>query len=86
MGSAYWPQTAEGRLLCVGLALYAFAMFGYITATVASFFVARDAERDNAPVAGQASVEALGRQIEELSNKIDSMQQPPARYPQLTRR
>jgi voltage-gated potassium channel len=63
MGSAYWPQTAEGRLLCVGLALYAFAMFGYITATVASFFVARDAERDNAPVAGRASVEALGRQI-----------------------
>ena len=41
MGSTYWPQTAEGRLMCVGLALYAFAMFGYITAIVASFFVAR---------------------------------------------
>jgi voltage-gated potassium channel len=86
MGSTYWPQTAEGRLLCVALALYAFAMFGYITATVASFFVARDAEQDNAPVAGQVSVDALGRQIEELSHKIDAMQQPPTRQPQLTRR
>jgi hypothetical protein len=37
-------------------------------------------------VAGQVSVDALGRQIEELSHKIDAMQQPPARYPQLTRR
>jgi voltage-gated potassium channel len=42
MGSAYWPQTAEGRALCVVLALYAFAVFGYVTATLASFFVARD--------------------------------------------
>ena len=38
------------------------------------------------PVAGQASVEALGRQIEELSHKVDALQQPSARYPQLTRR
>lgn len=45
MGSAYWPQTAEGRTLCVLLALYAFAMFGYVTATLATLFVSRDAER-----------------------------------------
>ena len=25
MGSEYWPQTVEGRVLCVFLALYAFA-------------------------------------------------------------
>jgi voltage-gated potassium channel len=44
MGSAYWPVTAEGRILCLLLAVYAFAVFGYITAAFASFFVGRDAE------------------------------------------
>lgn len=43
MGSAYWPVTAEGRVLCLLLAVYAFAIFGYITAALASFFVGRDA-------------------------------------------
>ena len=48
MGSEHWPRTAEGRLVCLLLSIYAFAMFGYITATLASFFVGGDAagERD----------------------------------------
>lgn len=45
MGSEYWPQTPAGRLLCLFLALYAFAVFGYVTAALASFFIGRDAER-----------------------------------------
>lgn len=28
MGSEYWPQTAEGRILCLLLSVYAFAVFG----------------------------------------------------------
>lgn len=43
MGSDYWPRTPEGRVLCFLLALYAFAVFGYVTAAIASFFVGRDA-------------------------------------------
>ena len=43
MGSAYWPQTGAGRVLCMLLSLYAFAVFGYVTALLASFFVDRDA-------------------------------------------
>ena len=39
MGSDFWPRTPEGRVLCVLLALYAFAVFGYITASMASLFV-----------------------------------------------
>lgn len=42
LGSEYWPQTVEGRILGWLLALYAFAIFGYITATIASFFVGQD--------------------------------------------
>jgi voltage-gated potassium channel len=43
MGSAYWPLTLEGRILCWLLALYAFGVFGYLTAAIASFFIGKDA-------------------------------------------
>ncbi|MBA3818078.1 MAG: ion transporter [Deltaproteobacteria bacterium] len=52
MGSQDWPQSVEGRVLCVLLALYAFAVFGYVTATLASFFIGRDGEREHVQVAG----------------------------------
>jgi voltage-gated potassium channel len=42
MGSDYWPRTAEGRFLCLLLAFYAFAVFGYVTAAIAAYFVDRD--------------------------------------------
>ena len=42
MGSDYWPRTAEGRILCLLLAMYAFAVFGYVTAAIAAFFVDTD--------------------------------------------
>lgn len=48
MGSEYWPQTAEGRILCLLLSVYAFAVFGYVTAAIADYFVDtdnRDAEK-----------------------------------------
>lgn len=39
MGSDYSPKTPEGQVLCFFLALYAFAVFGYVTATLATFFI-----------------------------------------------
>ena len=44
IGSQFWPATTEGRVLTVLLSLYGLAVFGYITAAFASFFVGRDAE------------------------------------------
>jgi voltage-gated potassium channel len=49
MGSEKWPLTIEGRILCLLLALYAFAIFGYLTATIASILVGRDLERRGSP-------------------------------------
>jgi voltage-gated potassium channel len=43
MGSDYWPRTPEGRLLCLLLAMYSFAVFGYVTAAIAAYFVDKDA-------------------------------------------
>jgi voltage-gated potassium channel len=48
MGSEYWPKTPDGRLLCLFLAVYAFTVFGYVTATLATFFIGSDARDENA--------------------------------------
>ena len=72
MGSAYWPETPEGRVLCVLLALYAFAVFGYVTATLATFFVSRDAERADAPIAGAAAIDDVREEIRALKQAIEA--------------
>ena len=70
MGSQYWPLTVEGRVLCVFLALYAFAVFGYVTATLATFFIGRDAEDDEAELAGARQLAALREEMIALREEI----------------
>jgi voltage-gated potassium channel len=72
MGSEYWPRTPEGRILCVILAMYAFAMFGYFTATIATFFIGRDAEDDKAEIAGTRQIEDLRKEIRELKELLQN--------------
>ncbi len=78
MGSDYWPKTAEGRILCVILALYAFAVFGYVTATLATYFVGRDAADSGAPVAGQDAIDALREEIARLREDVHALRPLPA--------
>ncbi len=73
IGSEYWPRTAEGRLLCLLLSLFAVAVFGYVTATLATFFIGRDAENESAEVAGAQSLKALQSEIAALRNEIRSL-------------
>lgn len=57
LGSAFWPVTNEGRILCFLLSLYGLAVFGYLTASFASFFVGRDVEtRDTQLPDGRTSI------------------------------
>lgn len=77
MGSQYWPQTFEGRVLCFFLALYAFAVFGYVTATLATFFVGRDAESEEAEIAGSDELAALRSEIKALREDIRALSQGP---------
>lgn len=42
IGSDYFPKSGEGRMLCLILSVYGFAVFGYVTATLATFFVHQD--------------------------------------------
>lgn len=73
LGSEYWPQSAEGRLLCLLLSLYAFAVFGYVTATLSTFFIGRDAENQEGELAGEASLQALRVEITALREEIRAM-------------
>ena len=74
LGSEYWPQTPEGRVLCIILSLFAFAIFGYITATIATFFLGRDAENEKSEFAGTKQVEALRKEIISLREMIKELQ------------
>lgn len=65
IGSAFWPATTEGRILCFLLSLYGLAVFGYITASFASFFIGRDAG-GGGEVAGSAEIAALRTEIAAL--------------------
>ncbi|MCA1566034.1 MAG: potassium channel family protein [Acidobacteria bacterium] len=70
MGSDYFPRTTEGRVLCFALAVYAFAVFGYVTATLATFFVGRDAANAEAEVAGAEQIEKLQAEIAALREEL----------------
>jgi voltage-gated potassium channel len=73
IGSDYFPQTAEGRVLCFILAIYAFAVFGYVTATLATFFIGRDAADEESEVAGSEQVNALRDDIAALRAEVRAL-------------
>lgn len=70
VGTDFWPLTVEGRVLCTLLSLYGFAVFGYITATLASFFIGRDVQAGKKPIAGSGDIEGLRMEIVELKKAI----------------
>lgn len=78
LGSQYWPQTFEGRVLGFFLALYALSVFGYITATLATFFIGRDAENTEAEVPGAHELVALRNELTALREEIRKLSQTPS--------
>lgn len=72
MGSQYWPQSPEGRALCLILAVYSLTVFGYITATLATYFIGRDAESDDTEIAGAKAIAALRQEILALRSELRS--------------
>lgn len=69
-GSQYWPETFEGRVLSILLALYAVAVFGYVTATLATYFIGRDAESADAELAGQRELVSLRAEVAALRAEL----------------
>ena len=88
LGSDYWPRTAEGRLLCLLIAMYAFAVFGYVTAALASFFVGREARDDAGDLPGAAQIARLTDELAalrlELRERLDLGEPGAVRQPRPT--
>ena len=74
IGSDFWPVTAAGRILALLLSVYGLAVFGYITASFASFFIGRDAEAPEASVAGSADLDRLADEIRALRLQLARME------------
>lgn len=70
LGSGYWPQTPEGRVLCIILSLYAFSVFGYVTAALATFLVGREVKQDENPLLDAASITSLHEEVTQLREEI----------------
>ena len=73
IGSDYFPTSAEGRALCLVLAIFGFAVFGYVTAALATYFVGRDADSKDAELAGQDSINALVAEVRLLREEVRSL-------------
>jgi voltage-gated potassium channel len=71
VGSDIFPQTAEGRFLCLLMAGVAFAIWGYVTATLATFFVGRDAENEKGELASAKAVEQLREEVRALRMTLE---------------
>jgi voltage-gated potassium channel len=72
LGSSYWPQSGEGRVLCILLSFYAFAVWGYVTASLATYFVGKDADNDEAEIPGRKDIDMLRDELAGLRNDIRS--------------
>ena len=73
LGSQFWPETFEGRVLSVILSMYAIAIFGYLTATLASYFIGRDAESGEAELAGAQALAEIRRELVALRAEVGAL-------------
>jgi voltage-gated potassium channel len=69
MGSAYWRRRGRAACSACCLSLYAFAVFGYITASFASFFVGRGREEERA-AGGDPDAAALRSEVAALRAEL----------------
>lgn len=72
VGSDYFPQSLEGRILCLLLATFAFTIWGYVTATLATFFIGRDAADEKAGSPNAQSFEDLHQEIRAVRQLIET--------------
>lgn len=70
MGSGFWPLTPEGRVLALLLSIYGLAVFGYITASFATFFIGQEAAAPDGDVGGAREIAALRADIAALRGEL----------------
>ena len=90
IGSGYQPVTSGGHVLCLGISVFAVAIFGYLTAVFAAFFIGRDAEDPTSEIPNQTSIHQLSgevallrKAIEDVLKRVPAAAQGTAEPPQL---
>ncbi len=81
IGSGYSPVSGAGRLLTLIISLYSFAVFSYITATLASFLIGKSTNAPESNLASETSIQALRKEIASLKAELinrNSSEEPPA--------
>lgn len=71
IGSAYSLKTPGGRAVCLGISVYAAAMFGYLTAIIATFFIDRAAKDPKSEIASQKSIDEVKAEVVKLRVYIE---------------
>ena len=83
IGSGYRPVTVGGHVICLGISIFAVAIFGYLTAVFAAFFIGRDAADPKSEIPNQTSIHQLSAEIVLLRKAIeDVLKRVPAAAPQ----
>lgn len=73
IGSAYSLKTTGGRIFCLGISVYAAAMFGYLTALFATFLIDREARDPKSEVASQKTILEVKDEIIQLRRLIEDV-------------
>lgn len=71
IGSGYQPATHGGMLLCLVISIFAAAIFGYLTAIFATFFIGRDAEDPKSEIPNQSSIKQLSSEVALLRKSVE---------------
>jgi voltage-gated potassium channel len=70
IASENWPASPEGKVLTFLLSIYALGVLGYITATLASFFIGQDAIDKKAEIADSKQITKLLKEINRLNETL----------------
>jgi voltage-gated potassium channel len=71
IGSADAIKTTGGRIICLGISIYAAAMFGYLTALFATFLIDREAKDPKPELAHQQALQGIKDEIMQLRRLIE---------------
>ncbi len=78
IGSGYPIKTTGGRILCLAISVYAIAVFGYLTALIATFFIDRVTKDQNTEIARQKSLQDIQEEIIRLRHVIEDFVNRPS--------
>lgn len=73
IGSGFLPMTSGGQVLALGISIFAFAMFGYLTAIFAAFFIGQKAKDPKSEIPNQKTILQLADEVTLLRKSVEEV-------------